>query len=438
MGGSKDNFGNGNNFEKSQKDLEKGENSQSGFFTLLKRNSFWIGFLGTSLLMGMVVITYNLLVEKGKQVEQKKVQNKSFLSKKRALEKLKKEIFNTLKENNEEILAKAWKDSRPQIKELERKNLLETQKFVEAKLNLYFSKVEKTNVERFLDWFYSFGTDYKVVFRQFEDVIKSVKCKMGNWKSCLQNSVAERYIEAQINKYLLNRENLQRYIKVEIAPFLGKKLKEFIQKSLEIVQTNYRKEAKKLLQREFKDSKISERELNKIIAESVGLQEIQISNKVVKELDFRLGRNFVAVVGTVIGTKIVAGITKKIARELTVKIAEKVAAKAAEKTGAKVLTGISGFGSGVFFCSWAGPFSLVCGIAAGVASSLATDYALTKLDEAIGRDEMRAELINLLEEAKTNLVLQLVEIHRKNLVEVESIMEEVLSKQSLKLRDLKR
>jgi len=442
MGGGENNFRGPNNGWNPQKEkvngppkgeekslTSKGDKEEfflKRFYVWLKRNAFWVGFLGTSLFIGAVVLTYNLLVEEAKPTVEKVGQTYQ-----PTLTELKKQVFEVLKRNNQKILSQAYKAGRPDIKKLEAQNLKEVQTYIERKLTSYFNKVETKNVETFLNWFYAFGTDYKVIFRRAEDTFNAVKCKTGHLESCFKVSATEKYIETQIDKYLLNKNNLQRYLETEVMPYLREKLKEFARRSLEIVKTHYRKEAQRLLKEEFKN--VPTDTLRWITDSATRRMAEKVVNLTETEINRRIERKLNAMVTTALIAKITGKVVSKISYKLTVKITQKVAAKSAEKVGARFFTG---FGGGVLACSALGPFSLVCGVAAGVAATVATDYALTKLDEAFTRDDMRRELVKLLEEAKKDLITQLVEFHKTNLQAVETVLEELLREGNYTLRQV--
>jgi len=87
---------------------------------------------------------------------------------------------------------------------------------------------------------------------------------------------------------------------------------------------------------------------------------------------------------------------------------EKIGAKMASKLGGKALGVGSGFAVGVGACIEFGPLAVACGIGVAIAAELATDYALTRLDEAITRDSMQIELKQILENTKYNTYTRLV------------------------------
>lgn len=104
-----------------------------------------------------------------------------------------------------------------------------------------------------------------------------------------------------------------------------------------------------------------------------------------------------------------SGLGKVIAGKIATKIATKSAAKAAAKTGGKWLSALTGAGAGGLACSWAGPGAVVCAGVAGVATWIAVDAAVIKLDEYFNRDEFEAELAAMVAEMRTDLRNDLVQ-----------------------------
>jgi cell division FtsZ-interacting protein ZapD len=51
--------------------------------------------------------------------------------------------------------------------------------------------------------------------------------------------------------------------------------------------------------------------------------------------------------------------------------------------------------------------AIICGVTAGLATWLAVDKALVELDEALNREEMRADILKVLDEQKAVLGTQL-------------------------------
>lgn len=104
-------------------------------------------------------------------------------------------------------------------------------------------------------------------------------------------------------------------------------------------------------------------------------------------------------VAALVSTKLLA---KKTAAALVGKVAAKksfttaaaLLGKTAAKKGGSVLLSAAG---GAAVCSPGGPLAAVCGVVAGAAAWLAVDKAMVEVDEALSRDQMRADIIEALQ-----------------------------------------
>jgi len=108
---------------------------------------------------------------------------------------------------------------------------------------------------------------------------------------------------------------------------------------------------------------------------------------------------------TSISKALVATVVTKVAGKKSVQAAGVMLVKLAAKKGGGVLAGAAG---GAAVCSPAGPVAIVCGIASGVATWLVVDKVFIEIDEAVSRDEMRADILSVLAEEKAALRESLV------------------------------
>jgi len=85
----------------------------------------------------------------------------------------------------------------------------------------------------------------------------------------------------------------------------------------------------------------------------------------------------------------------------------------ASKTLAKKGTSIAlSAGAGTAICAPTGIVAVLCGVTAGIVTWFTVDKGLVEIDEALHRDEMRAGLLDALEEQKEILGAQLKDKHR--------------------------
>ncbi len=125
-----------------------------------------------------------------------------------------------------------------------------------------------------------------------------------------------------------------------------------------------------------------------------------------------------AAVSSGVGAGIVA--SKVLAKKTAAVVVGKVAAKKSFHTGAAIVsktlakkgasTALSA-GLGVTLCAPAGPMAILCGVAAGLATWLVVDKALIELDESLNREEMRADILEVLAEQQDLLNAQLKQEH---------------------------
>ncbi len=119
-----------------------------------------------------------------------------------------------------------------------------------------------------------------------------------------------------------------------------------------------------------------------------------------------------------IGAGLVA--SKALASKTTAAVVGKVAAKKSFQTGAALATKtlakkgsstLLSAGVGTAVCAPTGPLAILCGVTAGLITWFTVDKALVELDEVLNREEMRADILAVLEEQKALLGEQLTEKH---------------------------
>ena len=149
-----------------------------------------------------------------------------------------------------------------------------------------------------------------------------------------------------------------------------------------------------------------------------------------------------AAVTSGVGAGIVA--SKVLAKKTAAVVVGKVAAKKSFHTGAVVVsktlakkgasTALSA-GVGVSLCAPAGPMAIVCGVAAGLATWLAVDKALIELDESLHREEMRADILEVLAEQQALLNTQLKQEHYLRVDQFAARMNDALQKTFIPYND---
>jgi hypothetical protein len=107
-----------------------------------------------------------------------------------------------------------------------------------------------------------------------------------------------------------------------------------------------------------------------------------------------------ALTAKMLAKKTAATIPAKIASKKGFQAAASLAGKVAAKKGGSILLTAGGAAA---VCSPGGPLAALCGIAAGVVTWLLVDKAFVEIDEAVFRDEMRAEILSSVREERANL-----------------------------------
>jgi len=149
-----------------------------------------------------------------------------------------------------------------------------------------------------------------------------------------------------------------------------------------------------------------------------------------------------AAVTSGVGAGIVA--SKVLAKKTAAVVVGKVAAKKSFHTGAAVVsktlakkgasTALSA-GIGVSLCAPAGPMAVLCGVAAGLATWLAVDKALIELDESLHREEMRADILEVLAEQQALLNTQLKQEQYLRIDQLATRMNDALQKTFIPYND---
>ena len=135
------------------------------------------------------------------------------------------------------------------------------------------------------------------------------------------------------------------------------------------------------------------------------------------ELDHDTLRASVAATSGV-GAGIVA--SKTLASKTTAAVVGKVAAKKSFQTGAALATKtlakkgsstLLSAGAGTAICAPTGPVAILCGVTAGLITWFTVDKVLVELDEMLNREEMREDIMDVLDEQQALLGEQLKQKH---------------------------
>jgi hypothetical protein len=111
-----------------------------------------------------------------------------------------------------------------------------------------------------------------------------------------------------------------------------------------------------------------------------------------------------AVTVKLLASKTGAAVAAKLAGKKSFQTAAALGSKLAAKKGGSALLSALG---GAAVCAPSGPWALLCGIGAGAATWLAVDKVLVEIDEARLRADMRADLLEALEQQRDTLAMAL-------------------------------
>ncbi|HAJ93082.1 MAG TPA: hypothetical protein DCO71_10800 [Gammaproteobacteria bacterium] len=112
--------------------------------------------------------------------------------------------------------------------------------------------------------------------------------------------------------------------------------------------------------------------------------------------------------GKVLASKTMAAITGKLTAKASIKGGTTLASKILAKKGSSSLLSA---GAGTVLCAPTGPIAILCGITAGAITWLSVDKILVETDEAFNREEMRADILQVLADQQAILTEQLTQQH---------------------------
>lgn len=146
--------------------------------------------------------------------------------------------------------------------------------------------------------------------------------------------------------------------------------------------------------------------------------------------------------GTVSGATVIAAAT--LSKTVTAKVVAKVAGKKSFQLGATLLgkvaakkgasVGAAAVG-GTALCAPAGLGAVACGIGAAVVTWLAADKAFVEIDEALSREDMRADILEALNSDKQRLKDSLNAQHQAWLLQVGGDLQTTLNSSFVPMRD---
>jgi hypothetical protein len=125
-------------------------------------------------------------------------------------------------------------------------------------------------------------------------------------------------------------------------------------------------------------------------------------------------------------------VAAKLATKKGFQAAAAVAGKAAAKKGGSVLLSSAGAAA---LCSPGGPLAAICGIVAGTLTWLAVDKAFVEVDEALSRDQMRAEILEVMSVEKARLKAVLTARHWRSINDMAMQIQGTIDRVFVPIRD---
>lgn len=126
--------------------------------------------------------------------------------------------------------------------------------------------------------------------------------------------------------------------------------------------------------------------------------------------------------GKIIGSSVATGLAVAIAIKISAKVASKVAAKTGVKMATKVAASTTSATAGIS----CGPFVFICSSALAVATYVATDIAVNKTDEFFSKDELKKEILKIINEEKESIKNEYKHIYKNNLEELSTQYKNIL------------
>jgi len=255
-------------------DSEQANNRNNNNTAKRKKNlklfsrTFWFVFIGTSVIMSLVIILANLTGNKGIKYEIKygcseiKVKNRKLLN-------YAYEANKFLKEQLDKILAETAEETCPELGHLHKKYIKDFKQYAEKSLNSYFSYIENRNIHRFLDWLYSWGTDYKIAYHSA--------------KKLLTNQ--DNYLQRKIETLLFNPYKFERYLNSDIGAYAQELHSQFFKEAKEKFKENFQRIVKKKLKEVC--PLVSKSDLDKIAIQFYSDNQKLIEQKLMKELGIK-------------------------------------------------------------------------------------------------------------------------------------------------------
>ena len=130
--------------------------------------------------------------------------------------------------------------------------------------------------------------------------------------------------------------------------------------------------------------------------------------------------------------KTAGAVVGKVAAKKSLQSGAALASKTLAKKGASAALSA---GAGITVCAPTGPLAILCGVTAGVVTWLSVDKALIEIDEALNREEMRMDILKVLEEQQAELGAQLKQKYYLRIDSLAALISDTVQRTFIPSRD---
>lgn len=142
--------------------------------------------------------------------------------------------------------------------------------------------------------------------------------------------------------------------------------------------------------------------------------DLELNKNELRKINITLEDERNKIIGKIVGSSVATGLGVAIA----MKIAAKIAAKVSTKTGAKMATKVAASTTSATAGFSCGPFALLCAGVLAVGTYVATDVVINKGDEFFSRDELKKEILEIINEEKESIKNEFKSLYGRNLKEL--------------------
>ncbi len=278
-------------------------------------------------------------------------------------------------------------------------------------INESFDK-QVANVDSYLDWYYSLGADYERLANLITGTVEEFVA--DQLTSSLQEGVDDSQLQEALQGYVDQAAALKAEYEEQLAAAELHDVPEWLIVTTETVSSS------------FFDDPIEPSQRLLDFGERLGVSATAgavggvAAGKAVSSAAQSAGEKAAEKAATSAATEAAETAGKQATKTAEKSVAKSVASKVAEKAAGKsffkvIVSRISsmlasrgiGAAAGGVVGTVAGPAGTVAGVAAGTAISVGVDYAALMIDEAMNRETYKAEIVQAIEEERSELLAQI-------------------------------